>query len=150
MIYARIFVRLTPPYHLFITHRRNVMAKNPIAWFEIYTDNLDRAKKFYESVFDIELEKITPPNEAELQMLAFPSNMEANGASGALVKMNDFGAGGNSTIVYFGCDDCAIEESRVEKSGGKVQQSKMSIGEYGFISMILDTEGNMIGLYSMK
>jgi len=49
-----------------------------------------------------------------------------------------------------GCDDCAFEESRVINSGGKVERSKMSIGEYGFISLVVDTEGNMIGLHSMR
>ena len=59
-------------------------------------------------------------------------------------------SGGNSTLVYFICDDCAIEEGRVKSSGGKIQKPKMSIGEYGFISLAIDTEGNMFGLHSMK
>jgi hypothetical protein len=48
------------------------------------------------------------------------------------------------------CDDCAVEEGRVKTSGGKVEKAKMSIGEYGFISLVVDTEGNMFGLHSMK
>jgi predicted enzyme related to lactoylglutathione lyase len=52
--------------------------------------------------------------------------------------------------VYFGCDDCAIEAARVGKAGGKIQQEKMPIGEYGFIALLHDTEGNRIGLHSMK
>lgn len=56
----------------------------------------------------------------------------------------------NSTIVYFACEDCAVEEARVQKFGGRVERSKFSIGEYGFISLAFDTEGNMIGLYSQK
>ena len=75
--------------------------------------------------------------------------MENYGASGALVKMEGFPAGGNSILVYFACEDCAVEESRVVDAKGKIQQTKMSIGEYGFISHIIDTEGNMIGLHSM-
>ena len=59
-------------------------------------------------------------------------------------------SGGNSTIVYFTCEDCSVEESRVAAAGGSVQRSKMSIGEYGFVSLVTDTEGNMIGLHSMK
>ena len=72
------------------------------------------------------------------------------GAGGALVKMNGFPSGGNSTLVYFTCDDCAVEESRVKTSGGKIQKAKVPIGEYGFISLAIDTEGNMFGLHSMK
>ena len=58
-------------------------------------------------------------------------------------------SGGNSTIVYFACADCAVEEAPAEKHGGRVEQRKMSIGEYGYISLVADTEGNMIGLHSM-
>ena len=62
--------------------------KNPIGWFEVYVDDLSRAKQFYESVFNIQLTELTPPaDDNSLQMWAFPSDMQAYGASGALVKM---------------------------------------------------------------
>jgi len=122
---------------------------NPVVWFEIYVDDMARAQKFYETVLDVQLSEM--PNPAEMQMLLFPMDMEAKNASGALVKMDGFKAGGgNSTIVYFGCDDCATEESRVANAGGQVTQAKMSIGEYGFMSLCRDTEGNMFGLHSEK
>ena len=57
--------------------------------------------------------------------------------------------GANSTIVYLGCDDCAVEVSRVEAAGGQIFKPKFSIGEYGHVALITDTEGNMIGLHSM-
>jgi len=66
------------------------------------------------------------------------------------VHMPGFPSGGNSVLVYFSCDDCAVEEGRVVKSGGKVHRPKMSIGHYGFITLAVDTEGNMFGLHSMK
>jgi uncharacterized protein len=53
-------------------------------------------------------------------------------------------------IVYFACEDCAVEEVRAEKNGGKVHRRKMSIGEYGYLSLVYDTEGYMIGLHSMQ
>jgi hypothetical protein len=59
-------------------------------------------------------------------------------------------SGGNSVIVYFGCEDCAVEEERAAKSGGRVARGKFPIGEYGFVSLAFDTEGNLIGLHSMK
>lgn len=76
-------------------------------------------------------------------------NMEASGASGALAKMEGCPSGGMGTLVYFSSDDCAIESSRVEMAGGKIFKPKMSIGQYGFIALVMDTEGNMIGLHSM-
>ena len=126
------------------------MTKNPVAWFEIYVTDLDRARKFYESVLDVQLETLDVPGDSNIEMLAFPSNMEDYGASGALVKMDGFPSGGNSTLVYFACDDCSVEESRVVNNGGEIQQPKMSIGEYGSISLAVDTEGNMFGLHSMS
>lgn len=123
---------------------------NPVGWFEIYIDNKERAKKFYEAVFKIELEQLSDPSDSNVDMLAFPSDMEKYGASGALVKMSGFPAGGNSTLVYFSCDDCAIEAARVEDAGGKIQREKMSIGDYGFIVLAFDSEGNMFGLHSMQ
>ncbi|NGX15585.1 VOC family protein [Wenzhouxiangella sp. XN24] len=126
------------------------MAKNPVAWFEIYVEEMARARKFYETVLDVSLEKLNDPNDPGVEMSAFPSSMEGYGATGALVKMEGFSSGGNSTLVYFSCDDCAVEESRVEKAGGKIQQSKMAIGEHGFISLAVDSEGNMFGLHSQK
>lgn len=126
------------------------MAENPVAWFEIYVDEMRRARKFYENVLAIVLEKLNDPTDSGTEMWAFPSNMQGYGATGALVKMEGFSAGGNSTLVYFACDDCAVEESRVEKAGGRIQQSKMAIGAYGFISLAIDSEGNMFGLHSQK
>jgi predicted enzyme related to lactoylglutathione lyase len=64
--------------------------------------------------------------------------------------MPGFPAGGNSTLVYFSCEDCAVEESRVVPAGGKIEKEKFSIGPYGFITLAYDTEGNMFGLHSLK
>jgi len=123
--------------------------QNPVVWFEIYTDDLARTKTFYESVFKIEFSELSAPGD-ELKMLAFPSNMESKAStSGALVKVEGFKAGANSTIVYFGSKDCSLEEARIEKAGGKVHRPKMSIGQYGFITLATDTEGNMFGIHSM-
>jgi Predicted enzyme related to lactoylglutathione lyase len=123
------------------------MKANPVGWFEIYVQDTARAKKFYESVLHTKLEKLASP---ELEMWAFPMAQGGAGAGGALVKMQGVPSGGNSTLVYFMCDDCAVEEGRVKPNGGKVEKPKMSIGEYGFISLVVDTEGNMFGLHSMK
>lgn len=125
-------------------------SKNPIVWFEIYVEDIKRAQKFYETVLDIKLQHMpTPGSENEvMEMMAFPMEMDGEGAAGALVKMQGIKAGRNSTIVYFGSDDCAIEEKRIKDAGGKVFQTKESIGEYGFMVLASDTEGNMFGIHS--
>ena len=124
--------------------------KNPVGWFEIYVNDMSRAKRFYETFLELELTEIPDPTGDGIQMLCFPADMETYGASGALVKMKDFPAGGNSTINYFVSDDCAIEEARVVAAGGTIQRSKMSIGEHGFITLLIDTEGDIVGLHSMQ
>jgi predicted enzyme related to lactoylglutathione lyase len=123
------------------------MERNAVGWFEIYVDDMERAKKFYEAVFEVTLDRLESP---EVEMWSFPMNNEAPGSAGSLIHMDGFKAGGNSTLVYFSCDDCAAEESRVEPSGGRVFKTKFSIGPYGFIALAYDTEGNMFGLHSMK
>lgn len=125
------------------------MNRNPVGWFEIYVQDMARAKKFYETVLGVELASLQSP-VAELEMQAFPMNMEAGGAPGALVKMEGAPSGGMGTLVYFSCDDCAVEASRVEAAGGKLCKAKMAIGPYGFIALVSDTEGNMVGLHSMQ
>ena len=64
--------------------------------------------------------------------------------------MDGVKSGGNSVIIYFITEDCALEQSRVEAAGGKIMKPKMSIGEHGFISICTDTENNAFGLHSMK
>lgn len=118
---------------------------NPVGWFEIYVDDMARARRFYEAVFEVQLQ---PLESGGPQMLAFPSSMEHYGVGGALVHMPGFPAGGNSTLVYFSCTDCAVQEARVLAAGGRIQKPKMSIGQYGFISLVIDTEGNMLGLHT--
>lgn len=124
---------------------------NPVVWFEIYTNNLERAKKFYEKVFELELSPIGNPEQTGLRMLAFPGDMETKGkASGALVQVNGVTAGNNSTIVYFSSEDCKNEEGRIKEAGGTLVRPKMSIGEFGFVCLAKDSEGNMIGIHSEK
>ena len=125
---------------------------NPVVWFEIYVQDMPRAQAFYEQVLAKKLEALPMPegDESGLQMLAFPAEMENGGAGGALVKMEGVPSGGIGTLVYFGCDDCAVEAGRVAAAGGTIFKEKFSIGEYGFCARAHDTEGNMFGLHSMQ
>ena len=128
------------------------MNLNPVVWFEIYVQDMPRAQAFYEQVLAKKLEALPMPegDESGLQMLAFPAEMENGGAGGALVKMEGVPSGGIGTLVYFGCDDCAVEAGRVAAAGGTIFKEKFSIGEYGFCALAHDTEGNMFGLHSMQ
>lgn len=119
--------------------------RNPVGWFEIYVDDLARAQAFYENVLQVKLQPLDSP---VIKMLGFPMLHDLPGCTGALVKMEGGRPTGNGVIIYFTCLDCAVEASRVPQSGGKIFKDKFSIGQYGFISLVHDTEGNMIGLHS--
>ncbi len=129
------------------------MRGNSIVWFEIYVQNMERAKTFYENVLAVKLEKMPARTSkfGSMEMWAFPSDKETSltsyGACGMLVKMNGCSSGGGGTLVYLGSDDCAVESSRVAKNGGSIVKEKFSIGEHGFIALVCDTEGNTIGLH---
>ena len=123
------------------------MEYNPVGWFEIYVDDMDRARAFYQAVLGCQLQQL--PN-TDMEMWAFPMLEGVQGAAGALARMEGAPVGQNSTLVYFSCQDCAEEEARVESAGGSVERGKFQIGEYGFVSLVKDTEGNVIGLHSLQ
>jgi uncharacterized protein len=122
------------------------MRRNPVVWFEIYVQDMTRARTFYEAVLQSSLARIGP---ADLEMWSFGMSPDIAGTGGALVHFPGAPSGGTGTMVYFGCQDCAVEAARVAPAGGKLVREKMSIGQYGFVALGQDTEGNMFGLHSM-
>ena len=122
---------------------------NAVGWFDIYVKDMERAVKFYQKVLDINLEEMNDPT-GETQMMSFSADMQAYGAAGALVKTEHANPGPGGTQVYFSVDDCAIQQERVVDAGGTIIRPKFSIGNFGFVALCQDTEGNMIGFNSMK
>jgi hypothetical protein len=126
------------------------MSKNAISWFDVPTADFDRAVKFYSTILGTEIRL----GEHMGQTLAFfPCEGPLEEAVGGALVPPGMGrepsAGG--TCVFLDCEgklDDVI--SRVEPSGGKIVQPKMSIGEPGWIAIIQDSEGNTIGLHSSK
>ena len=123
------------------------MSGNPVGWFEIYVQDMPRAKAFYETVLGTTLSRL---EGAELEMVAFPGDRSSYGAPGALVRLPGCPPGGGAVIVYFSCADCAVEAARVVPAGGRIHREKSSIGRYGHIALAVDTEGNVFGLHSMR
>lgn len=122
---------------------------NAIGWFDMYVEDMERAVVFYEAVFQRRLEPIGDPT-GETVMRSFPANMSAYGAAGALVKSPHSRPGPGGTMIYFSVDDCVVEQERVVAAGGKVLRPKLSIGQFGWVTLCMDTEGNMFGLSSMR
>ena len=119
-----------------------------IGWFDIYVEDMRRAQAFYETVLDTTLATMDDPNDPTATMRAFGDDFTSHGAGGALVKLEHARPGPGGSMVYFSCDDCAVEEARVAAAGGSVVRTKFPIGDHGFVSIVTDTEGNMIGLHS--
>ncbi len=119
---------------------------NPVNWFEIPVKDIDRAKKFYESVFGctMELRELGP-----LTMCWFPMK-EGPGSTGALVKAESYVPSHSGTLVYITVSEIDDTLAKVEKSGGKILNPKKSIGEYGFVGHFEDCEGNRVGLHQGK
>ena len=123
--------------------------QNPVGWFQIPVNDLERAIVFYEKVSGYSLERKTMPDG---DMAWFPSKRGAEGASGALVKHRLSEPSTKGTLVHFSSPSGNLtnELHRVEKAGGNVLSPKTSIGPFGFYAFVEDTEGNKIGIHSME
>lgn len=129
-----------------------MLHKHSISWFEIPTQDLVRAQKFYETIFDIEMFPLELPG---FQMRIFPTNEQTQDTiSGALVKTAE-GFYNNSethgTLIYLNANpNVQSVINKVEEAGGKILVPKTQISEeHGFMGIIVDTEGNRIGLHSI-
>ena len=122
--------------------------KNAISWFEIPTTDLDRATKFYETIFDITL---TPLDTQEIKMRMFPLE-DMMGVGGAIVDSGGFHrpSSTDGPLLYLNANpDVQNVLDKVEAAGGKIIIPKRSIGQYGFMAAFIDTEGNRIALHSI-
>ena len=122
---------------------------NAVGWFDIYVEDMERAEGFYKTVLGTDLEDMSDPT-GETEMRSFEVQMGAYGAAGALVKADYAKPGPGGTQIYFSVENCATQQARIEAAGGQVIRSKFSIGEFGYISLAQDTEGNMIGFHSQR
>lgn len=120
---------------------------HPINWFEIPAIDLERAMNFYKVIFKREFHFIEMPN-SKMYMFLGASGDNPKGAGGAIVKSEKHIPSVEGSIVYFTSLDIDTELGRVETAGGKVLQSRTSIGEFGFTGIFIDTEGNKIGLHA--
>ncbi|WP_225034724.1 VOC family protein [Winogradskyella sp. SM1960] len=117
-----------------------------VGWFEIPVNDMDRAKKFYETVFKVAIKNVEFDG---LIMGWFPNNNGAYGSTGTLIKQNSYVPSKDGVLIYFISKDVQIELDRVEAAGGKIGLEKTKISEEnGFMGMFIDTEGNKIALHS--
>jgi uncharacterized protein len=126
------------------------MKNNILGWFEIPVSEMDRAVKFYESVFNFKLQR---HNMGGLDMAWFPWQEDAPGAPGSLVHHQDFYAPSsqNGVLIYLTTPtgDLNKDQLAIEKAGGKIIVPRKQISEdYGYILVFVDSEGNRIAMHS--
>ncbi|CAN0130937.1 unnamed protein product, partial [Chrysoparadoxa australica] len=120
---------------------------NVINWLEIPAEDIERAKAFYQTVFEIEMIDLDMGDG--FIMALFPNSQDKVG--GALVQNKDFySPGEQGPLLYLnGNPDLQVPLSKVEKAGGQIIIEKRQIGEeHGFMAVIKDTEGNRIAFHS--
>ena len=121
---------------------------NALNWFEIPANDINRSKKFYETIFDIKMDEFEMNGT---KMAFFPMAPGSGKAAGALAQGPMHKTSMEGALVYLNANpnmDVVLE--RVEASGGKVLQAKTGIGENGFMAFIKDTEGNNVGIHSIE
>ena len=123
--------------------------QHAISWFEIPTTDLERATKFYETIFGISL---IPLDMDNIKMRMFPVDDMATGIGGSLVYSEGFFTPSDSAgvLIYLnGNPDVQLVLNKVEAAGGKIMVPKTQISpEYGYMGVFIDSEGNRIGLHS--
>lgn len=123
---------------------------NAISWFEIPATNLDRAQKFYETIFSFKMIPMDLPN---IKMRMFPLMDIANGIGGAIVDSGGFHkpSATDGPLIYLNANpDVQNILDHVEAAGGQIIVPKTQISpDYGYMAVLMDSEGNRIGLHSI-
>jgi predicted enzyme related to lactoylglutathione lyase len=134
----------------FITSKNFTMIfKNAVSWFEIPATDIDRAQKFYEAIFGIEM---IPLQVQQLQMRMFPVENQMS-VGGALCYNKEFykPSSTEGPLIYLNANpDVQDVLDKVEAAGGKIIVPKTEISpEYGHMAVFIDTEGNRVALHSV-
>ena len=121
---------------------------NSLNWFEIPAKDLARAKKFYERILGIKMELMEMPG---MNAAMFPNTPGSGKANGSVTQSKTHKPAKSGCVVYLNANpDLKTALSKVARAGGTVVMPKTSIGPNGFMAFFIDTEGNRIGLHSMK
>ena len=125
--------------------------QNAVSWFEIPATDLERAQKFYETIFAIDM---IPMDMPDMRMRMFPIDDMMTGIGGALVESNGFhkSSATDGPLIYLNANpDLQLVLDKIEIAGGKITMPKTEISpEHGFMAVFKDTEGNRMALHSIN
>jgi len=119
---------------------------NPVIYFEIPVDDIDRAVRFYKAVFNFDFYK---ENIDDNEMALFPFTEENSGISGALAKGEIYKPTKNGVLIYFKTENIGETLKSAEANGGQILYPETDNG-VGLVAEFEDTEGNRIALYQSK
>lgn len=119
---------------------------NPVVYFEIPVNDIDRAIKFYKTVFSFDLDKENIDNN---EMALFPFIDENSGISGALAKGEIYKPTKDGVLIYFRTKNIDETLELAISNGGQILYPKTDNG-IGLVAEFEDTEGNRIALYQSK
>jgi predicted enzyme related to lactoylglutathione lyase len=120
--------------------------EDALNWFEIFVNDFNRAKRFYETALQTSLEE-TEMENARMGMFPYDN---AKGVGGSITKIQGMAPGQGGTLIYLNVEgDLDGVLKRIPSAGGSVTKPRTSIGQHGFIATFKDTEGNVVGLHSM-
>jgi predicted enzyme related to lactoylglutathione lyase len=122
---------------------------NALNWFEIAASDINRAKKFYETIFDIEMNLMDMNG---MKLATFIADDMTGKVSGALVQSDMHTPSMTGAVIYLnGNPDLETPLAKVDGAGGKVLMGKTFINENtGYMAFFADTEGNKVALHSFK
>lgn len=120
------------------------VGKNIGTYFEIPVTDLERAVKFYSSVFGCEF---TRENIHGNEMALFPSKGKATGITGALAKGDIYKPSTSGTLIYLSTEDIEKALEKVKSQGGEILFPRTAAGEYGYVAEFKDLEGNRVALF---
>jgi predicted enzyme related to lactoylglutathione lyase len=136
-------MRILPYYNV---KRSNLTEYKTVVWFEIYVEDMKRAKALYEALLAIAFE---PAKMEGMDMQIFPLDVDKSGATGALIGDEMQSPHPQGALVYFEEQDCSERTKWPQARDMPFYVPKTDIGEHGIIAIIGDMEGNSIGLHSM-
>jgi uncharacterized protein len=119
---------------------------NAINWFEIPAMDISRGKKFYETIFEINMEEMEMPG---MKYAMFPFDPMKGKVAGGLAQSPMHIPSVTGSIIYLNANPDLLKVlERIENAGGKITMQKTSIGQNGFMAFFIDTEGNKVALHS--
>ena len=120
-----------------------------VVWVEIPVEDLRRAKAFYRQLFDLpDTEEV---NDGTRSTTTLFQNPQSGGPGLSLNQTANFKPSDKGPLIYLSTgDDLNLTLSKVEAAGGKIVETKTSMGTAGDYATFLDTEGNLLALYSYE